>query len=291
MTEEAMTELVISAGKCDEPKKMNEAVSALAEFLYTRFHQFRLDCRNEDVRSDYLVWIYPRLPRIISRYKSERASLRTYLNWVVKLSFRTFIRNRFSAEARQKAFESEEATRILSMEQEEIDEIPASCLAERLQEYNTTDLSAKKSEIRARKILLLACKAGNYLDDAQITKVCRLTGCSEQFLREKLECIQKAGEKNRLKARKCLEKQNGFYIRARKCLVEMEYVDKNSARFNDLEKEYSYCRRRWESIRSGRASRIKPPSNRFLAGTLGISRGTIDSTLASAMQDGYDLSS
>lgn len=297
MTEEAIFSTVLSANKARENKELALAVTALAEFIYTRFHQFNLDCRDEDTRSDYLVWMYPRLSGVIANYNPEKASFRTYLNWVVRLSFRTFIRNRYGLEARQKAYETEEATRLLSIEAEYTNEAEEESLASEDEAGYRKEtgsgpeakLSRKKKEIRSRMIFLLACKAGNYLDDALIARVARATGYGENYVRGKLECILRASDQTRERSRHCLEKRNGYYIRAQKCLYEMKFFERDTSRYASLEKEYHYCQRRWNDLRTGRSSRYKSPSNRFLARALGISRGTIDSTLASAMQDGYPL--
>lgn len=299
MTDETILDLVVRAG--DSRSACELAVSGLAEYLYTRFYRFRLNCRDEDLRGDYLVWLYPRLSCIIAKYDPDKASLGTYLNWVIRLSFRTFMRNRYSEEARERACETEETTHLLGVEAELENDGYDECLvsetagtydrkASRIeaQRIEARGLSAKKKEIRSRKLLLLACKAGHYIDDGQIEKIARLSGYDEAYLREKIECIRAAGEKGRVRARRTIERQNGYYIRARKCLIELKYVERDSPRREALEKEYRFCRERWEALRSGKRTRVKNPSNRFLAGTLGISRGTIDSTLAQAMQEGYD---
>lgn len=293
MTEETIHDLVMRSIESQDAK--DRAVSALAEFLYTRFYQFRLNCRDEDLRGDYLVWLYPRLAGIIVKFNPEKASLGTYLNWVIRLSFRTFMRNRYSAEAREHACETEETTRLLALETEtELDRYDGFLVSDAARAYDRRDtrrdtrrLSDKKREILSRKLLLLACKSGNFIDDAQIERVARLSGYDEAYIREKIELVRKAGEKSRARAKRNVERQNGYYIRARKCLIEMKYVEPGSPRLETLEKEYRFCRMRWHTLRSGKRTRIRSPSNRFLAVTLGISRGTIDSTLAQAMKDGY----
>ena len=298
MTEEALIKLIAESRITGDAASREKSVSELAAFIHLQLHQFHIDCKNEDTRGEYIVWMYPRLEGVIARFKPEKASFRTYLNWVVKLSFRTYMRNRYAQEAKLRAWQSEEETRILSMDAEQGNGTGWNfCASEKEAGYEELktitgskrkNLSEKKQEIRARKIFLLACKAGNYLDEDMIARVAALTGYSERYIREKLEFIRKASAHNRDRVRTCIEKQNGYYIRARRCLVEMRFFDRNSPRFAALEKEYRYCRRRWNTLRNCRAARIRPPSNRFLAGALGISRGTIDSTLASAMHDGYD---
>lgn len=282
MTEETILGLIARSSDSEDAKE--RAVSALAEFLYMRFYRFRLNSRDEDLRGDFLVWIYPRLPCIISKYDPGKASLGTYLNWVVRLSFRTFMRNLYSAEARERACETEETTRLLALETETeyeaYDDRPASV-------SDARRLSEKKREIRSRKLLLLACKSAHVITDEQIERVARLSGYDEAYIRGKIELIRKTGEKGRVRAGRNVERRNGYYIRARKCLIEMRYVEPGSPRLEALEREYELCRKRWSDLRAGKRTRVRSPSNRFLASTLGISRGTIDSTLAQAMKDGY----
>ena len=67
----------------------------------------------------------------------------------------------------------------------------------------------------------------------------------------------------------------------------MKSFEKDSIRYENLEKEYKYCIKRWNDIRNSPERKIYTPSNRFLAVTLGISRGTIDATLASVKENEY----
>ena len=83
------------------------------------------------------------------------------------------------------------------------------------------------------------------------------------------------------------EQQNATYVRAQKSLFEMKYLDRDSSRYLALEKEYRYCVKRLESLRAQSLRQIRSPSNRFLAATLGMSRGTVDATLAAALQGEY----
>jgi hypothetical protein len=295
MTEEILVALVVRARNEPGEKSTAEAVSALGEYLYTHLHQFKLDYLTEDVRSDFIVSLYPRFERIVLQYNPERAAFRTYLHWIVSLSYRTFVRNHYGQEARQRVFEIEEMTRLLSEEAEQACQpVPETCLAEPRSSYRTdrpdsmrAPLSPKQNEIRSRQIFLLACKAGHLLDDASIRQVSEFTGYGEAYIREKVECIRSHGFRRTERARTLRERQNAYYIRAQRCRYEMNVVNRDTARYESLEKEYRFCLKRIAEIRNRAVRQIRSPSNRFLAVTLGICRGTIDSTLATAMHRGY----
>lgn len=295
MTEGTLLDRIEEYRAAGTPERKDRAVSALIEYLYEALFKFRLDGLTDDTRSDFILWMYPRFPAIVEQFNPARASFNTYLNWVVRLSYRTFIRNLYSREARQRIYEMEETTRLRSAEDEWLDSDEAMAgAAEKDCGYELTEilgrtaaLSEKQRTIFNRKVYLLACKAGNYLDDAQIKRVAELCGCGEDHLREKIDQLRReCGAKND-RQRRTEEKINGYYVRSQRCLYEMKLMDRDTARYESLRKEYDYCVKRLDSVRRQARRHIRVPSNRLLAATLGISRGTIDSTLASAFHHGY----
>lgn len=287
MTEKTLNTLLEKSKKDGMPNE--PAIAALAEYLYTNLARFRLDYLDDDTRGDFLVSIYPRLGRIIEQFDPERAAFSTYIRSVVRLSWRTFTRDRYGSEARQKVYNTEEATRLLSMEAEctrkgewpriACDDEPVYMLE---RAFSAEDrLSRKKQELHARRMYLLACKSGLMLDDRMLCLIAARTGLDRDFLRVKLEEIRDSCAIKKEKLQKCIEKRNGYYIRTQRCLYEMKYLEKESTRYSTLEKEYRYCLKRWTDMHRQALRKISTPSNRFLAETLGISRGTIDATLAS----------
>ena len=90
------------------------AVSGLAEFVYFNLYRFKLQWFDEDTRSDFVLWLYPKFESIVLNYNDERSSLKTYLYMMIRHCYRSFMKERFGSEARQRVFEQEEETRILS---------------------------------------------------------------------------------------------------------------------------------------------------------------------------------
>ncbi len=270
-------------------------VSGLAEYLYLNMDRYRLEWIDEDRRSDFFSWFYPKFGGLIDKFDPGKASFGTYLYWNVRMSWKSFIRSSFSNQARERVLEAEERTRLTLQDSEWRD--PDSWVTETKDysgRYEPSDqpvqangLSPKQREIRSRKILLLACKSSAFLEDRDIVRVARETGYGEANLRQKVEELKKACKERTLLVDRSRERVNALYFRIQRCLYEMRYLDPGSSRYDDLRRECGVCRKRLDAAKRQAARHFRSPSNRLLARILGIPRGTVDSTLASARPDGY----
>lgn len=289
MTDEHITKIIndykAHPGLITDEKAKEE----LGSYLYFHLHRFRIDCSCEDAKSDYVTWLYPRLEGIIRRFMPERAAFLTYLTWIVRSTWKSFIRQRYSKAAHERILEVEEETRLLNPDIEEFIEsqsITNTTACEFKPGYQKTSTS-----IRNKTLILLACKAGNYIGEEEITKVCGITGYPEEEMRGKIARIREIFSKKMQQTRISQEKKNAFYIRAQRCLYEMKYLDKETGRYARLSKEYAYCVKRMETLSSTISRSLRSPSNRLLSTLLNFPRGTIDSTLAMAHRRWYPKSS
>ncbi len=291
MNESLLDQAIATCKQDPTPDNRKRAIDALGIFLYENLQKYRLSIRDEDTRSDFIVWLYPRFGGMIDRFNPERASFGTFLNWNVRLTFRSFCRSRYGTEARQRVYEAEEETRIRSemAEQENsgIWELYAGEPFPGPRAKDSANASRKRREIEARTLLLLACKAGYEMDDATIESVSRRTGLDAKTLRARVDLVRRQSLHCQDRLRLSREREYRYYLRASRCLYEMGQIDKATNRYQALERERAYCQRRIASIRDQIKRQQKTPSNRFLAKTLGFCRGTVDSTLAAAAQRGY----
>lgn len=297
MIDETLLSAVQHYHREPDDTNLDRAVQALGAFLYRGLGRFRIDCRNEDARSDFIAWLYPRLPSIVRHWDERRSSFGTYITWVIRLSWRTFWRDRYGREARQRILEADAFTTLVSEETDRSNSSDWNVCADGQEDYfpdarkrrreSGAPKSAKRKELEARKIFLLACKAGNFLDESAVAKIASHTGYEEEYVRSTLETIREKCARKREVLRGLRERQNACYIRAQRCLFEMKFLERDSSRHRALEREYEYCVKRLERLRAQSARQVKSPSNRFIASTLGLSRGTVDTTLASALQEGY----
>ena len=291
MNEAQLNEAVAVCKRSPTEENRKRAIDALGIFLYENLQKYRLSVRDEDTRSDFIVWPYPRFGGLIDRFDPERASFGTFLNWNVRLTFRSFCRSRYGTEARQRVYEAEEETRIRSEMAERENsgtwELYAGESAPLPLARPVAGATKKRREIEARTLLLLACKAGYELDDATIESVSRRTGLEPASLRERVDLVRRQSLQCRDRLRLSREREYRYYLRASRCLFEMGQIDKATNRYQALERERAYCQRRIASIRDQIERQQKTPSNRFLAKALGFCRGTVDSTLAAAAQREY----
>jgi hypothetical protein len=298
MDDSTLQELVIRFKDDPGDATAKAAVDALSVYLFRHIEKYRLRIRDEDMRCDFIAWMYPRLHGLIERYIPEKASLVTYLSWNVKLSFRSFCRDKLSIESRERVYECEEQTRIMSdMAEREASglwELYASESEPAMREVADTKpsaktRSAKQREIEARTLLLLACKSGCHLDESTISMIAERCGMELDYIRAKLDRVRQTNLLYMDNLRKAHELEYRYYLRTKRCRFELERVDERSTRHEALLKERDYCQRRLERIRHKIRRQFKAPSNRYLARELGIRRGTVDSTLASAMRHGYAM--
>jgi len=272
---------------CEQSKQ--QAADAAAVYVYERLSYFVSSNRDEDEGGDFFLWLYPRIKRLILSFNPSKASLSTYMTKYVQFYYRSFLRIRCAQAAHRNALEQEECVRVLSETDESHD---ASSALEFLRDPEETyggkpDLSTREGQIYARKILLLACKSSLFIDDQAIRKVAYLTGCDEAWLMEKCDALRRHCKEKEERFKVERERMNGYYIRARRCELELRSLDRSSGRFAQLEKERSYCLLQWKRLESEQSRHIRAPSNRCLAAILGISRGTIDSTLAYTNKHAY----
>ena len=289
MTMEQVSERIHNFKTDGSEENLDSATHALGEYLYLHLTQYRLALHDEDTRSDFITWLYPKMPRIIQQYIPGKASFKTYLSWVIRLTFKTFCREYYGKEARQQVFLVEEQTRILS---EMADRANRNEWNDIHYETTTTPKgkfpfipeqepdTKKRRQVAARKIVLLACKSGNALDDQIISTIAQTTGMTEAYLNSKLDCVRQRWVLSLDRMRVLQEKRFECYLRAQKSLMEMKQVDPDGSRYACLEHEYRYCTRRIEELKEQGRKLQCAPSNRFLAGVLGMCRGTVDSTLA-----------
>lgn len=297
MTLEVLSESVTRWAEEKEDPLLEGLVSATAEYLYENMERYRLDWIDEDRKGDFFLWLYPKFPRILGKFDPLRASFGTYLYWNVRMAWKSFIRSRFSEEARRKVIEQEARETCLAMEGENrygvrLNEDSSDRLVRGLERREKGDdavssLSEKRREIHSRTVLLLACKACSLLEERHFTHIARETGLSQDQLRTLVERVRTESAVREETVKRTGERINVLYHRLRRCRYEMRYLEPDSSRYRELQRECATCEKRLQTARATARRHIRSPSNRLLSRILGIPRGTVDSTLASSRLSGY----
>jgi len=287
MTEHTLESALAAYRQTGTEADRNQAISAIAEFVYENDRLYRLPRVSDDLRGDFLLWMYPRFGRIVDRFDPERASIVTYLKSILCLALKSFARVELARQHNEGAFEFEAATEAAATGDEYGTEVAESEAPRYPQPTGCGPRTRARKDLRTRKVLLLLYKSLPFIDDTLVSRVARYTGISAQRIWGTIEALNhRCAEKTDRLAQLALLR-NSYYVRAHRNLCQLREVEPGTARYEALERQYAYYTRRLASIRKA-VSRVSPiPSNRALARLFGMSRTTVDATLASALRDGY----
>ncbi len=268
----------------------NAAIQELGIFLYTEMGRLRIRIQNEDRKSDFVTWLYPKLGTMIDRYDPARSRFETYIGNICRLYFRTFLRQQYRTSAEEAVFSDPEFVHYSEAESSETETEVLSriaAVAESDPAYLIKKRTAHAEALRRKKILLLACKAAPFLNDQLIVQIGEITGYGENTIRLLTENLKKECFKKISQNLLYRQKRNYYFLRSRRCEIELSGLETGCSRYERLKKEYSYCRDQWLRCRNKTWTHSQVPSNRTIARITGICRGTVDSTLATAVRDGY----
>ena len=291
----------------DEARRQLVSAVAVAVFSNLKCILAKSYPADEDMRSDFILWLYPQLERIIDRFDPKKASFLTYVSVSVKYRYIRFCSGRIRHEEIRRAAENEEIKfcegfHIECGEELCACEIPPPyirhCAAGNLRVLPCVLERSRKSESAKRRmerdVLLLALKSTFYLSEEMIDKVAAFCDVPRDELDRLLEAVrrdygarQDAYEELRLRRYR-------YYIRAFTCREKLLKLlsssdSRDSERARAAEKERDFCDKQEERI-SHRMKRLqRDPSNRYLARLLGMPRGSVNSCLARIKKEMYSL--
>lgn len=251
----------------------------------------------EDTKSEFILWIYPKLDELVEKFNPEKASFLTYINMITKFKYKTFRMEQKKRYEIQEAAESEEKrlmdkvfmeenTGSLSSRREAMEAADFSPNYRRKSLCRSFQGAAITNQMRKRKardILLLALKSTFYISEDMIEKTAALCGMGKEELRNLLETVRSDyGEKQKLFESMKMQRHE-YYLRAFIC---QQRLDKLAGECNTetwtkepIEKEKEFCERQKERLRIKMKKIQRTPSNRYLASLLNIPRGSVDSAL------------
>lgn len=248
--------------------------------------------QDEDARSEFVLWLYPQLERIVERFDPQKASYLTYVSVGVKYRYLRFCAEKGRAAEIRRAAEDEEMKLCDGWDEDEqcACEPPAAYtageeagVAARVLERAGKSESAKRR--MARDILLLALKSTFYLSEDLIEKVAVFCEIPREDLEKLLETVRRdygarQGAYEEMRLRK-----HCYYIRAFNCSKKLYEINLppgslDSEKARSVEKERDFCERQSARLSLRMEKMQRNPSNRYLAALLGMPRGSVNSALA-----------
>ncbi len=248
---------------------LDTLVRALAPRIYGFPH--RVLGADEDTCSDFYLFFWPRLERLVHNFRDQGKPFESYLASVLYWQLRTFSRRKLSSDRGW--------TTSLRLEVPSSPEPGAPQAAGEVKAARAHSPGAREtSRAGQRNLLFLALKCCRFLDPARLQEAARRTGVDPERLEQMRRALQAGREGAARRLAWLGERRNNAFSRGR--LAEEELagcVDPDRA----AELRARICRYR-QRMRAAadRMSRVRlAPTNAEIAALLGVPKGTVDSGL------------
>lgn len=231
--------------------------------IKTNSYLYKLHVWDEDRRMDYLCWLYPRIQKAIDAYREIGASFDAYIWTLVRGSSREFIeretkRNNFE----QSYWEAKAEESVYS------------------QEKSLLDMQGSNPVIHnKRQILILALKCYSYLSEDAVQRTAKALDINIDVLHKhilSLRCKRLARDEY---MHKLLDRIGLQYYRCLSMEKRIHAMPENSLFREELEGDLCKARERLDSMRRRYKGLRRLASNREIAEVLGLSKGTVDSSM------------
>jgi hypothetical protein len=233
-----------------------------------RFRPLKMDKEN---CGDFVSWLYPRIKKAIDRYEDHGATFDSYINVMVKLSAKEYCLRKKDRKIIEQTWWNAKAEEMLVCEEEEPEYL------EPKQDF---------SQVRNRRqVLLLLLKSYHFLSDDYISRAAPALGMDREELKNMVDTLrnQRLGQEERIR-----KLQEQIYSQFYRCLAFencMRAFSPESNHSGKMKERLERAKRRLEEMRKRLAvMRIDAP-NWQIANLVGTKKGTVDSSLHTAMQN------
>lgn len=254
-----------------------ELESAIFVHVRENAHRFKLKSMPRDDLEDFIGSAFPRISRAVDSYRETGASFDAYVASILRwksVAFRAAAADRAVLERacwRDRAMEASEAA----------------------QEYDATGgPDPLRIAARPRHVMILALKSCLYVSDDFARRIERELGLDAEGLRDRLRELRRAMADQERRLAGLRERASVLYYRRVSLRARAEAAPEGSTRKSELEAQAASAEARLASIRRKLAAASKTASNRLVARSLGIPKGTVDSCLHAikkrASEAGFD---
>ncbi len=303
MDNTVICKLMESYGEFPSEEKKKKLVSVAATYIFSNLKCIlvKLCPHDEDTKSEFILWLYPQIERIIDNFNPSKAAFHTYLSVGVKYRYLRFCEEKSK---HREIVETAEKEEIKFLKGYDIENCPdslcvcdkdevyePSCKLEEKKAYCNSYLhkfsgktdSAKKR--MSRDILLLTLKSTFDLSEELIDKISVLYSIPRNELDSLIELVRRDySERQSIYERLRTQKYN-YYLRSQLCCKKISELETGSSvydreKIKEMEKERDFCDRQSLRLCNRMKKLQRNPSNRYLANLLNMPRGSVNSALA-----------
>ena len=273
-------------------EKRKKAVDTLFQYLYFNLGEFGIFETSEDMRSDFVLWLYPKLYYLIGSYNPNRSIFSTYLRMSLSYNWKLFLKKNREWAA-YSSIAQDDQQRIVKNICEERDRLhtyelyaaspPAeyTVVPEKEQSIQETiKWKVRRKDIYTRYFLELLCKSCFCIDEQLLRTVAGHLEISVRKVRRLIEEAKELTGKRDAVYREWAAKRDFYYVRYKSAMFQLRKVDEvHASVIRRLENQQAYNYARWQCYLKRIKKYTRGPSNRALAKQLGVSRATVNSDL------------
>jgi RNA polymerase sigma factor (sigma-70 family) len=253
-----------------------EIVGNLALRIY-HFPRNRRGCSEDDC-GDFYLFFFPRLVRILSRFRDQGKPFEAYLNSVLRWQLKSYIRCRRRSErlwevsARPELWEP-------AGEQEEVPRLPEEQFLQRTADLLGTDgRGVIRRPADRRRFLFFALKRVRELSDGALDQAADRLGMPREELRRPARELRGRLERREERLARMRVRRNRAFSR----LAQLEQQlprEMDAGRARRLEERIARLRRTLRKTQAVIARIPLQPSNREIGEVLGVPKGSVDTSL------------
>lgn len=242
--------------------------SALFAFVKRNPHRYRLRFPNEDERDDFLGELYPKIRRSVDAYRDRGASFDAYFYSVVHWAAVDFRCSNAERAAVERAYWAERAVETRDPE-------PG---------YGTDAVIPRDGAGAAglrnpRQVLALTLKCCMFVSDDFCERIAPALNIEPRELKDKVERLRKGIAVRAERRREIETRAATLYYRCVVLEAKLRRTGPGDSMRSELERSLRHTRRCLGSLRSRAAAISLEATNREIAASLGIPKGTVDAGL------------
>ena len=290
------------------PSRRQKVLMSIFEMIYVNLESFGVYFADEDLRSDFLLKFYYKLPRILENYNSSLSSFYTYLTNHIRFYYLTFKCKTVRHEINDTVLADQEGARWeYLMGEYDLEENFNFYVAESEPEYcnvKTGDLGLKYDKnfskesmhmrelyfsmpCKHRRIFLLACKACFFLDDDLIDKIAAEIKMDSWFLCSILHDLKSACFNRYEKINYCVGNRNRYYVKAQLFKYLLLHTYNTRSQLKKICFSLKHNRHLWDKTKKINRRQIKAPSSTDIGKYINVYKGTIDKNIAKSLKIWY----
>jgi len=256
-------------------RKINRGKFEGLTFIYLLNNRAKIIAKKwkNDEYEEFISWFYPRLNKAIDSYKETGSSFEAYLSNIVRTAAKEYRMRIVINEVTEQSAWNAQIPEFFTREEPPVYS----------HDKSDSEISQIILQIKGRKnpkqLLALILKCYYFLSEDFIEKIAVHTEIDKKILKEMIEKLRIMREKREDHIYRMKERVYGQFYR---CIVyehRLSYVTENSPAYINLKNRLEKARKRLEKMRNRKLKVRTCPSNREIAGVIGITKGSVDANL------------